>query len=789
MKEQEKEPPDKEEPKQDATPQEDEKGTLPLAEGSPSQTSKDELVQTNDEFHSRIWNQKNSASPATSYSDAKSNLGTPSSTPAPKLVPKFIFPEPNMEERKHMQPQSDPEDYRNSYSVVTNLENECTYMDKHGNVVEPLGPSEVVETAEGGTTSHELSNALKSNIDSNTNNSELNNTIKNASISANAEVQTLNTESENETEFKHPRPMRRVSRISRVVTDIDVSKESQLRADAEEDRIRKARKRKKKLSPELQISKKSQWDENHAVHTQCVGSIKDTEESCGYNLITKRELLIIQRAIQDNENLKNFQSGYAIGGIQSEVNPKTTDSEKMEINQTSEAEKSEEHEVITAEKSRRMMVELTRYKQEEERENKEREAKRKLAAQRKKIYQSSGNEKEEKEGNTGGKQKEKKLNFIKHNISKEDLKEAGTSKDNIKPQEPLEKYVEAKNKMPRTELKHMKQFENKPENTVEILKTQKELNLLLDEDECDGIPYIKLAEARLKTLYDHWLEVLTEEHKNEIETWKIKQIGKQKETGKQEEKRKLEILNKRDSISSSFKIPTENRYGVLASEEHTQESANDTDAEAKPAKITDSQKRAERRKKKKFRDMGNEQAKEQGQIEPGNVTDSKKAPPKSKPGIAQKQDPKNMKQKMMPPIVITGILQLRGEALVELQEELEKKCQIKFNHGSRQTTLPSNSKMEVKVEVEYCTKCGHQIKFQELAKHLEERHPSLKLNGHEGRRGSFEVTVNDTLVHSKLSTISYPDYDDLSKIIKEVREGKPVRTPCKQQPITSCAVA
>ncbi|KAG5879273.1 hypothetical protein JTB14_035552 [Gonioctena quinquepunctata] len=387
-----------------------------------------------------------------------------------------------------------------------------------------------------------------------------------------------------------------------------------------------------------------------------------------------------------------------------------------------------------------MMVELTRYKQEEERENKEREAKRKLAAQRKKIYQSSGNEKEEKEGNTGGKQKEKKLNFIKHNISKEDLKEAGTSKDNIKPQEPLEKYVEAKNKMPRTELKHMKQFENKPENTVEILKTQKELNLLLgdirkeaqrrtkesgdriqsklDEDKCDGIPYIKLAEARLKTLYDHWLEVLTEEHKNEIEYLEarikviaipkgerriktiekfpvlIKQIGKQKETGKQEEKRKLEILNKRDSISSSFKIPTENRYGVLASEEHTQESANDTDAEAKPAKITDSQKRAERRKKKKFRDMGNEQANEQGQIEPGNVTDSKKAPPKSKPGIAQKQDPKNMKQKMMPPIVITGILPLRGEALVELQEELEKKCQIKFNHGSRQTVMEDISDSE-----------------------------------------------------------------------------------------------
>ncbi|KAG5870551.1 hypothetical protein JTB14_025895 [Gonioctena quinquepunctata] len=132
--------------------------------------------------------------------------------------------------------------------------------------------------------------------------------------------------------------------------------------------------------------------------------------------------------------------------------------------------------------------------------------------------------------------------------------------------------------MPRTELKHMKQFENKPENTVEILKTQKELNLLLGDIR-------KEAQRRTKESGDRIQSKLDEDN---------------------------------------FKIPTENRYGVLASEEHTQESANDTDAEAKPAKITDSQKRAERRKKKKFRDMGNEQANEQGQIEPGNVTDSKK---------------------------------------------------------------------------------------------------------------------------------------------------------------------
>ncbi|KAG5868596.1 hypothetical protein JTB14_033073 [Gonioctena quinquepunctata] len=102
------------------------------------------------------------------------------------------------------------------------------------------------------------------------------------------------------------------------------------------------------------------------------------------------------------------------------------------------------------------------------------------------------------------------------------------------------------------------------------------------KNKCDGIPYIKLAEARLKTLYDHWLEYLQKEHKNEIEYLEarikviaipkgerrsktiekfpkvlIKQIGNKKRRGNKKEKRKLEILNKRDSISSSFKIPTE----------------------------------------------------------------------------------------------------------------------------------------------------------------------------------------------------------------------------------------
>lgn len=55
--------------------------------------------------------------------------------------------------------------------------------------------------------------------------------------------------------------------------------------------------------------------------------------------------------------------------------------------------------------------------------------------------------------------------------------------------------------------------------------------------------------------------------------------------------------------------------------------------------------------------------------------------------------------------------------------------------------------------------------------------------------GSFEVQVNGTLVHSKLSTLAYPDYNDLSRILRDVKEGKLLTSSCKQQPITDCCIS
>lgn len=110
----------------------------------------------------------------------------------------------------------------------------------------------------------------------------------------------------------------------------------------------------------------------------------------------------------------------------------------------------------------------------------------------------------------------------------------------------------------------------------------------------------------------------------------------------------------------------------------------------------------------------------------------------------------------------------------------------------------------IKTQLCCSNKCGYLKKYEELAKYLKETHPKVKVNGFEGRRGNlfffftqilkcnilatFEVSVNGTLVHSKLSTLAYPDFKDLSNIIRDMENGKPIRA-CKQQPITDCVIS
>lgn len=49
------------------------------------------------------------------------------------------------------------------------------------------------------------------------------------------------------------------------------------------------------------------------------------------------------------------------------------------------------------------------------------------------------------------------------------------------------------------------------------------------------------------------------------------------------------------------------------------------------------------------------------------------------------------------------------------------------------------------------------------------------------------MQVNDTLVHSKLSNLSFPDYNDVALNVRLAADGKPVQK-VKEQPITDCTI-
>nr|CAD7440778.1 unnamed protein product [Timema bartmani] len=54
--------------------------------------------------------------------------------------------------------------------------------------------------------------------------------------------------------------------------------------------------------------------------------------------------------------------------------------------------------------------------------------------------------------------------------------------------------------------------------------------------------------------------------------------------------------------------------------------------------------------------------------------------------------------------------------------------------------------------------------------------------------GSFEVQVNGQLIHSKLSTMAFPDFTNVIDIVGDAAQGKEVKSVSIQQPITDCDI-
>lgn len=94
---------------------------------------------------------------------------------------------------------------------------------------------------------------------------------------------------------------------------------------------------------------------------------------------------------------------------------------------------------------------------------------------------------------------------------------------------------------------------------------------------------------------------------------------------------------------------------------------------------------------------------------------------------------------------------------------------------------------EVSINIEYCAVCDFKRQCQELKEFLNKTIPEAKVECKIGRRGSFEVTINETLVHSKMQTLAFPVYDDVAANVRNCLEGKEMKA-VQQQKITDCSV-
>ncbi|XP_065078226.1 migration and invasion enhancer 1-like [Ochlerotatus camptorhynchus] len=94
---------------------------------------------------------------------------------------------------------------------------------------------------------------------------------------------------------------------------------------------------------------------------------------------------------------------------------------------------------------------------------------------------------------------------------------------------------------------------------------------------------------------------------------------------------------------------------------------------------------------------------------------------------------------------------------------------------------------QVRVDIEYCNICNSKPQCLELSHLIKERIPGAQVACKIGRRGSFEVQINDSLVHSKLNSLAFPDYEEVVTNVIAAKEGRPV-AKVKEQPITDCVV-
>jgi selenoprotein W-related protein len=85
--------------------------------------------------------------------------------------------------------------------------------------------------------------------------------------------------------------------------------------------------------------------------------------------------------------------------------------------------------------------------------------------------------------------------------------------------------------------------------------------------------------------------------------------------------------------------------------------------------------------------------------------------------------------------------------------------------------------------------CDFTRECAELKKFLNETVPDAKVSCIKSKsRGSFEVKINDVLVHSKMQTIAFPVYEDVAENVRNCQQGKAMKIVA-QQKITDCCIS
>uniref|UniRef100_A0A8C4TKX1 Migration and invasion enhancer 1 n=1 Tax=Erpetoichthys calabaricus TaxID=27687 RepID=A0A8C4TKX1_ERPCA len=69
---------------------------------------------------------------------------------------------------------------------------------------------------------------------------------------------------------------------------------------------------------------------------------------------------------------------------------------------------------------------------------------------------------------------------------------------------------------------------------------------------------------------------------------------------------------------------------------------------------------------------------------------------------------------------------------------------------------------------------GYESRYHALATKIKEHVPDAEISGDKGRKTSFEITLNDQLIFSKLKMGGFPFDEDVIQEVKKASHGEPV---------------